>query len=220
MIPVHSLPDIALDDIFQLETARLWLRWPRAADAAAITRFASKKEVAETTAAIPHPYPPGAAEEFILHARQRNAVGESIELVAVLNRGPRQLIGTVAIRFPQGGLPLLGYAFDSAFWRQGFATEAAGALVNMLFMLTDQPGIAAHVMPDNRASARVLEKLGFTWRRRALSDQPGRCANGPMDRFELDRAAWTSERGPQALGWLQEGLWPQEPTWSGKRVGA
>jgi len=79
------LPDIALDDIFQLETARLWLRWPRAADAAAITRFASKKEVAETTAAIPHPYPAGAAEAFILHARERNAAGQSIELVAVLN---------------------------------------------------------------------------------------------------------------------------------------
>lgn len=210
------LPDIALDDIFQLETARLWLRWPRAADAAAIARFASKKEVAETTAAIPHPYPPRAAEEFILHARERNAMGRSIELVAVLNRAPRQLIGTVAVRFPEGGLPVLGYAFDSTFWRQGFATEATGALVDTVFMLTDSPGMAAHVMPENRASARVLEKLGFTWRRRGLSDQPGRCSNGPVDRFEYDRAAWYANRGFGATALPRPPMVPNPALWSGK----
>jgi RimJ/RimL family protein N-acetyltransferase len=214
------LPDIALDDIFQLETARLWLRWPRASDAAAITRFAAKKEVAETTAAIPHPYPPGAAESFILHARERNAAGESIELVAVLNRSPRQLIGTVAVRFPEGGMPLLGYAFDSAFWRQGLATEAAGALVDTVLMLTDTPALAAHVMPDNRASARVLEKLGFTWRRRALSDQPGRCSNGPMDRFELDRSVWYANRGFGSTALPRSAPVPHPAPWSGKAVTA
>jgi RimJ/RimL family protein N-acetyltransferase len=214
------LPDIALDDIFQLETARLWLRWPRAADAAAIARFASKKEVAETTAVIPHPYPAGAAEEFIFRARERNAIGQSIELVAVLNRSPRQLIGTVAVRFPEGGLPVLGYAFDSTFWRQGFATEAVGALVDTVFMLTDNPGVAAHVMPENRASARVLEKISFTWRRRGLSDQPGRCSNGPVDRFELDRADWHANRGFGATTLPRAALPPQEPTWSGRPVRA
>lgn len=214
------LPDITLDDIFQLETSRLWLRWPRASDAAAIARFAAKKEVAETTAAIPHPYPAGAAEEFVLHARQRNAIGQSIELVAVLNRSPRQLIGTVAIRFPEGGLPLLGYAFDSTFWRQGFATEATGALIDTVFMLTDTPAIAAHVMPDNRASARVLEKLGFSWRRRALSDQPGRCSNGPMDRFELDRGEWYAQRGFGATAVSGASILPEPAAWSEKRAEA
>ena len=214
------LPDIALEDIFQLETARLWLRWPRASDAAAIARFASKKEVAETTAAIPHPYPIGAAEEFVLHARERNALGQSIELVAVLNRSPRQLIGTVAMRFPEGGLPLLGYAFDSTFWRQGFATEAVGALIDTVFMLTDPPAIAAHVMLENRASARVLEKLGFTWRRRALSDQPGRCANGPMDRFELDRANWYANRGFGSTALPRAPIVPEATAWSDKRAEA
>ena len=27
-------PDLTRDDVFRLETRRLWLRWPRAADAA------------------------------------------------------------------------------------------------------------------------------------------------------------------------------------------
>ena len=32
-------PDLARDDVFRLETSRLWLRWPRMGDAAAIERF-------------------------------------------------------------------------------------------------------------------------------------------------------------------------------------
>jgi RimJ/RimL family protein N-acetyltransferase len=51
-------PDLARDDVFRLETARLWLRWPRAADAPAIHRYCSRWEVAQFTARIPHPYPP------------------------------------------------------------------------------------------------------------------------------------------------------------------
>jgi len=67
-------PDLTRDDVFRLETPRLWLRWPRASDAAAIRRIAGAAEVAQRTASIPHPYPPGAAEAFILAARAANAV--------------------------------------------------------------------------------------------------------------------------------------------------
>ena len=51
-------PDLARDDVFRLETPRLWLRWPRICDAAAIHKFCSQWEVARYTARIPHPYPP------------------------------------------------------------------------------------------------------------------------------------------------------------------
>ena len=33
-------PDYFRDDVFRLETQRLWLRWPTAADAATIERLA------------------------------------------------------------------------------------------------------------------------------------------------------------------------------------
>ena len=84
----------------------------------------------------------------------------------------------------------------------------------------DIPAIAAHVMPDNRASARVLEKLGFSWRRRALSDQPGRCSNGPMDRFELDRGEWYAQRGFGATAVSGASILPEPAAWSEKRAEA
>ena len=43
-------PDMARDDVFRLETPRLWLRWPRICDAAAIHKFCSRWEVAHYTA--------------------------------------------------------------------------------------------------------------------------------------------------------------------------
>ena len=74
-------PDLARDDVFRLETARLWLRWPRASDAAALHRFCSLWEVARFTARMPHPYPPGSAERFIYAAREANASGRDLTLV-------------------------------------------------------------------------------------------------------------------------------------------
>ena len=71
-------PDITCDDIFRLETRRLWLRWLRAADAPAVASFASLAPVAQMTAAIPHPYPAGEAGAFHPegargHRRRRSA---------------------------------------------------------------------------------------------------------------------------------------------------
>ncbi|MFZ0559474.1 MAG: N-acetyltransferase, partial [Methylovirgula sp.] len=50
-------PDLTRDDVFRLETTRLWLRWPRASDAAAVAAFAALPQVAQMTGNIPHPYP-------------------------------------------------------------------------------------------------------------------------------------------------------------------
>jgi RimJ/RimL family protein N-acetyltransferase len=44
---------------------------------------------------------------------------------------------------------------------QGYATEAAVALVDMTFDNSDATTIAAILEPANQASKRVLQKLGF-----------------------------------------------------------
>jgi hypothetical protein len=45
-------PDLTRDDVFRIETKRLWLRWPRVQDAAAMQRLAGDKDVAD----IPSPW--------------------------------------------------------------------------------------------------------------------------------------------------------------------
>ncbi len=55
----------------------------------------------------------------------------------------------------------LGYCFDDAAWGQGYATEAARALLEWAFGTLDLNRVQAEADTRNPASARVLEKLGF-----------------------------------------------------------
>ena len=56
----------------------------------------------------------------------------------------------------------IGWHFVKAQQGQGFATEAAQALLVRGFRLLDLPRIIAPIVPDNVASQRVASKLGMT----------------------------------------------------------
>lgn len=55
----------------------------------------------------------------------------------------------------------LGYTVDHQVTGRGIATELAGAAVEFAFEVLDLHRIEACHMPENKASRRVLEKLGF-----------------------------------------------------------
>ena len=59
------------------------------------------------------------------------------------------------------GLIELGYRFARSAWGQGVATEAAQAVLEHGFRTLGFDPIVAVTHPENRASQRVLEKLGF-----------------------------------------------------------
>lgn len=55
----------------------------------------------------------------------------------------------------------IGYVYAEAAWGRGYATEAAGALLDWAFAAWDLNRVQAELDTRNAASARVLEKLGF-----------------------------------------------------------
>ena len=55
----------------------------------------------------------------------------------------------------------VGYRLMKAFWNQGYATEAARALIDYGFEQLKLDRIVAITHPDNAASQRVLEKCGL-----------------------------------------------------------
>lgn len=57
--------------------------------------------------------------------------------------------------------PDLGYAVLQRHAGQGYATEAAGAVLTHLKQSEGLAEVMAIVRPENRASRRVLEKIGF-----------------------------------------------------------
>lgn len=156
-------PDLARDDVFRLETARLWLRWPRSADDSAIHRFCCLWDVARFTARIPHPYPPGSAERFIYAAREANASGRELTLVLQPKKGKREVMGSISLESRGLDRLALGFALAPEYWNRGFATEAARAMVKTGFGLTSAIEILASASAESPASRRVLEKCGFEY---------------------------------------------------------
>ena len=105
-------PELTRDDVFRLETRRLWLRWPRMADASAILRQAGEKAVAEMTASIPHPYPVDAVEPFIFAMRKGNALGEHLVLAITPRSKPNELIGMIGAQISKHRFLISGYVAD------------------------------------------------------------------------------------------------------------
>lgn len=190
-------PDITCDDIFRLETARLWLRWLRAGDAPALAAIAGLAEVAQMTASIPHPYPPGEAERFILKARAEAATGDAMVLAVTTKAKSQALIGVVSAQ-QAGGEIEIGYMIAPAVAGRGFGAEATSALVDAVFNLTETRTVAANSRVINPASRRVLEKCGFAFVRTGLKDLPARGGRHPCDVFVLDRRAWSARARPVA----------------------
>ncbi|MBQ6554105.1 MAG: GNAT family N-acetyltransferase [Firmicutes bacterium] len=56
----------------------------------------------------------------------------------------------------------LGYRLSKKYWGMGIASETVALLVDYLYSQTDTEIITASTMVENHASARVLEKNGFT----------------------------------------------------------
>ena len=144
-----------------IETARLRLRPFRAADATALQQLASAREIADTTARIPHPYPDGAAAAWI--ATHAAAWTEQRELaLAITLRDADTLIGSIGLLLePAHEKAELGYWIGTPFWRRGFASEAATALVNYAFGVLSLQRVQAHHFARNPASGRVLLNAGL-----------------------------------------------------------
>jgi RimJ/RimL family protein N-acetyltransferase len=196
-------PDLARDDVFRLETPRLWLRWPRICDAASIHRFCSQWEVARYTARIPHPYPPGSADRFIYAAREANASGRDLTLVMTTPKGKCDAIGSISLESRGADRLALGFVLAPEAWGKGLATEAAEAMIDAAFSLTPAVEILASVRVENEASKAVLEKSGFAFLGTGLQGAPARGGMVECLSFRLARADWAgaaTRRGEASPG--------------------
>lgn len=130
-------------------------------DAPAVHELVSPREVAAPLDAMPHPYPDGAAAEWIATHAGRAESGIAFTW-AITSRHNGTLIGAVEIRvedvYQRGEF---GYWAGMPYWNKGFTTEAAGRVVRHGFETLDLHRIQALVLPTNTGSVRILEKLGF-----------------------------------------------------------
>lgn len=90
--------------------------------------------------------------------------GESSRWVVRLRETPGEIIGHVAITAIQRGVrqaASLGYGIDERHEGRGLTSEAVAAVVAYAFNALNLHRVEAGHRPENLASARVLQKLGF-----------------------------------------------------------
>jgi RimJ/RimL family protein N-acetyltransferase len=117
-----------------LVTNRLILRSPRESDIPALVRLADNRHVAQMLARMPHPYGEAEARAFIAMAEMKRP-GVSYALTLA---GTGTFVGCAGLNVKDRGLEL-GYWIGEPYWKRGFATEAAHALVDLAFRATDIP---------------------------------------------------------------------------------
>ena len=83
--------------------------------------------------------------------------------LAIVLPDQNQLIGSCGIRKkqPKTHQAELGYEIAPLYWGQGYATEAAQKMLDFGFEQLDLHRVWASCLVENKASARVLEKLGL-----------------------------------------------------------
>ena len=170
---------------FVLETERLTLRKPTLADVKAIADLANDRRIALMTRRLPHPYTQDDAVHFV---KAIAGTGETVFLIEN-NHTP---VGVAGVDWSEPDAPELGYWFGVEHWGQGFATEAARAVIDYTFeeFSVDQMISGARVV--NPKSRNVLEKCGFQWSGVELHRFKALGSSTPVDRFRLSRGVWSS----------------------------
>jgi ribosomal-protein-alanine N-acetyltransferase len=143
----------------RLETTRLLLRPLSINDAPEVQRMAGDPLVAATTLNIPHPYPDGAAEEWIAQHSKWRADGDCYTF-AMEEKATKKLLGCIdlSVTDKRG---ILGYWIGKEYWNNKFCTEATKRLIQFAFEDLKLERVSAYHMAQNLASGKVMANSGM-----------------------------------------------------------
>ena len=144
-----------------LETERLLLDSPRAADIPRIVEFAADEGIAEYTLNIPHPYEEKDAISWLNMAHQGYKDGLHHVFAMRLKPGG-EFIGGIGLvitrRFRRAEM---GYWIGRPFWNQGYTSEAMQAVMKYGFETLKLNKLYAIHLHENLASGKVMLKNGM-----------------------------------------------------------
>jgi len=110
---------------------------------------------------------------------------------AVIEKDENRLIGRCGLCFLDNTLEVeLGYTLARAAWGKGLATEAAHACLRHGFGVLGLDRIVAVARPANRASRRVMEKVGMRF------EKNGHFYSADVVYYAISRRAYASAAGP------------------------
>ena len=109
---------------------------------------------------LPYPYTEADADWWLVMVAE-NEGKEGVWRAIVVDG---QIVGSISVERmtdDQRNAGSIGYMILTPFWSQGIGTEAVRQICTIAFQKLALERIIGEVFPENRASARVLEKNGF-----------------------------------------------------------
>jgi RimJ/RimL family protein N-acetyltransferase len=168
--------DVAL---LPLKTERLKLRVMRMDDAPALAAYRDLPEIARYQS-WPMPFTLDDARQMLRDQTNLDDLPPT-DWVQVAIEHAGEVIGDLAVNLKADGcVAELGFTLAPAHHGKGYASEAAGAMVDALLAHTNVHRIVASIDPANVASMRLLEHLGFSY-------------EGTARRAELVRGEWVDD---------------------------
>jgi [ribosomal protein S5]-alanine N-acetyltransferase len=176
-----------------VRTARLNLREFVAGDFQAVHAYSSDPRVTRYLFFGPRDEDSTSAYLEDLLASQLERPRTRFEL-AVEELATGKLIGACDLSLIEANVVDLGYMLSAEQWGKGLATEIAVALVTAAFVELRAERVISTVDVNNRASIRVLEKIGMRWE--AVYRKHRRAKNRWWDchLFVLPREVWEASR--------------------------
>lgn len=171
-----------------LQTERLQLRTFNEADIDAMTRINQDPKVCEFLPAIGDRNVTAAQiHRFIEHQQQHG-----FSLYAVELKSDPHFLGWTGLLTPNFSAPFMpaveiGWRLSSAHWNQGYATEAATAVANHAFDNLGLTELVSFTVAQNKASRRVMEKIGMRHDSSGDFDHPKLEPGHPLQRHVLYR---------------------------------
>jgi len=146
-------------------------------DCALVADLAGDKRIYDMTLLIPHPYSVKQAEDWIgSHAAHWARWREDWTMnFAIRSKASNELMGVIGlVGVPRHKRAEVGYWLGVSYWGNGYATEAARAVVAFAQQELGANRLEAGVFDGNDASMNVLRKAGFveegTLRQKFLKD--------------------------------------------------
>jgi RimJ/RimL family protein N-acetyltransferase len=111
-------------------------------------------------------------------------------LWAVERKHDGVLIGRVGVQYPEGWPSTeVAWTLGRPYWGHGYATEAAKASLDFGFQTTRLPKLISLIDPENHASWRVAQRLGYTKGGKGTITIFGKSYE--LDIWEMPRDRWS-----------------------------
>lgn len=144
-----------------ITTKRLVLRLFQKSDAETVSLLCNNYNIYKNTLYLPYPYAIEDALMWIEPQLENYHSNKSYEF-AITNKDSGALYGAIALtnnqRFNNGEI---AYWIGEGYWGNGYATEAAQAILQFAFAEKQYHKVFARYFKSNPASGRVMQKLGI-----------------------------------------------------------